>query len=433
MTMIIEMPNSEYFRSTQKLGLDKSARIDKENRVIHGVTLIQLGRINDDREVRADETSLLQVETMVNEKGGGMKSRFGHPNTSDDGSPRKFLGSIKDARIEGDKTLGDLHLSDTAFKNTNYGQQVLDMAENDPDKFGMSLAPRWDHDAMKKTKKTIDGEETEALRFKSLGAIDVVDDPAATRDGMFSSAKASDLPEVATQMLNYFFPEASPEVIEARVGDFLSRYNRNRFGDPDMNKSQLAETKTALEELQGQYKSLSEKIAAGEKSEELKTELEAVTGGLKTLNETLEALKAGDDSAGSDVPNRQATDEAATSLAASKRSSEILLACKQAGCMDLASDFMLDQTLSVDDVRKKVLDHVSKTNGSLGTDQTNPDKKDKKDPVEEKLSAEYDDHAEEYENLELSKEDFIRSRKIDMGLLKLQIGKKPTPKEKVPA
>jgi len=422
---IIELPNPEYFRATPKLGLDSGARVDRENRVIHGATLIQKGPINDDRKVRVDDTTLKQVEQMVNEKEGGMKSRFGHPNMSDDGSPRKFLGVIKNARIEGDKALGDLHLHDSSFKSTNYGEQVLDLADDHPDQFGMSLAPKWDYEAMKKTKEEVDGEETEALRFKKLRAIDVVDEPAATRDGMFSAKDVSDLPDVATQLLNYFFPEASPDVIEERTGDFLKRYIRNRFGDPEMNDQILAETKEAITNLQGQYKTIIEKIEAGEKSEDFKKELASVTEGLASLTKTMDSLKAGGGSAGSDDPSRQASDEAAAALATSlcERASEITLACNLAGVPKLASDWILDEKLSINDVRKNILENQAKTNSGLGQQNNQEDENEKKDPVNEKLGKEYDKQKEEYEKLHLSREDYIATNRINLGLDELEVGK----------
>ncbi|GIV81717.1 MAG: hypothetical protein KatS3mg051_1071 [Anaerolineae bacterium] len=177
------------------------ARVDRENRIIYGVSLAQAVEAIG-HGVQLDETSLRQVVTLGNAARAGVKSRFTHPGLSSDGLG-KFLGRIHNLRLEDGKAVGDLHLSELAFKSPhgNLGEYVLDAAEEDPEAFGFSIV----FDG-RRVWVLEDGSEVEAeeggqfssrprnavtklpvVRLTSLVACDLVDEPAANRDGMFSA------------------------------------------------------------------------------------------------------------------------------------------------------------------------------------------------------------------------------------------------------
>ena len=108
-------------------------QVDSEERVLRGVSLLQaveaLGH-----GMMVDETTLDQVVALGNGLEKGVKCRFTHPGLSSDGLG-KFLGRIRQLRRDGDKVLGDLHLSALAFKSPtdgNLGDYILERAQEDP-------------------------------------------------------------------------------------------------------------------------------------------------------------------------------------------------------------------------------------------------------------------------------------------------------------
>lgn len=226
-------PQTDMFRTSLATGAD---RVDRKNNIIFGASLIQLGDLNDDRDWTVDDGTLSNALEIMQRGNNGSKARFTHPNMSADGMG-SYLGRWKNLRIDGDKLRGDLHVAQSAFKTPNgdLGTYVMDMAEEDPESFGVSLATRIDDEAMKNLKaekKTSDPawKGRTPLRFKAVHAADVVDEPAATRGGFFSLSEVDNrnLPAQATALLNSYFADAEPEVVTARINGFLTTYFKEK-------------------------------------------------------------------------------------------------------------------------------------------------------------------------------------------------------------
>lgn len=224
--------------SLRAVSLAPPGNVDRDKRLVRGVAVLQSGNVNDSRKLSIDATTLSQVVTIGNGGTKNLKARWTHPNLSGDGLG-KYLGRWKNFRMsdDGQTVLADLQLAPIAFRQVDSelgmsrGEWVLEMAENDHDAFGVSLAP-----AKMDTKAMEDGEDEEGYqpyRVLSLTAIDVVDDPAATRGGLFGGLALSveAAPRFATEALDKLFPEAEPEVIRARVEGFLNKYLARRSGD----------------------------------------------------------------------------------------------------------------------------------------------------------------------------------------------------------
>jgi hypothetical protein len=171
-------------------------RVDREQRTIFGVSLAQaVEALGHGGEL--DAVSLQQIVDLGNGKRAGVKSRYTHPGLSSDGMG-KHLGWITNLRVEGDKAKGDLKLSEGAFKSPegNLGEYVLEMAEKDPEAFGMSIVFSgervWrlrDGSEVVVGDADVDPEELASerpvFRIDALYACDAVDEPAANRDGLF--------------------------------------------------------------------------------------------------------------------------------------------------------------------------------------------------------------------------------------------------------
>lgn len=111
----------------------------------------------------------------------------------------------------------------------------MDMAEEDPEAFGVSLATRINHPEMERLK--LEKQSADAnwkgrtpLRFRAVHAADVVDEPAATRGGFFSLTEIDNrsLPAQATVLLDSYFSDAEPEVVTARINGFLATYFKSK-------------------------------------------------------------------------------------------------------------------------------------------------------------------------------------------------------------
>lgn len=147
----------------------------------------------------ADETFLSQVAAAMNSQPKGIKSRLTHPSLSADGTG-KFLGRLKGARVDGNQVKSDQHLSRAATRSPDgdLAGYVMDLAEEDPEAFGLSIVFEFDMGEMNRFRDkhmTADGaflspdpdnlNNLPHVRLHKLHAADVVDDPAANPDGLF--------------------------------------------------------------------------------------------------------------------------------------------------------------------------------------------------------------------------------------------------------
>lgn len=174
--------------------------VDRDQHIIYGVSAAQaveaLGH-----DMLLDGKTIAQVVEHGNAARNGVKSRFTHPGLSSTGLG-KYLGRMRNFRQEGDKALADLHLADSAFKTPegDLGTYVMDMAEHDPDMFGMSMVIQgrrvWtladgsemDVEDFKEGRRPESATtEKPVIRVKQLMAVDAVDEPAANRDGLFAA------------------------------------------------------------------------------------------------------------------------------------------------------------------------------------------------------------------------------------------------------
>ena len=228
MTAITTAPPAEAFRTDTVR--QQPQRVDRQANVIYGASMMQVGDLNegDARPWTVDMETLQQALSLAQQSRTGVKARFTHPNMSSDGMG-SYLGRWANWRIEGETLRADLHIADAAFTSPqgDLGNYVMDLAEADPGAFGVSLAPRNDianRQAFERRENPKPGDRW-PIRMAALRAADVVDEPAATRGGLFSlDADLRNLPAQATALLNTYFGDAEPDVVRARIAGFLDRY-----------------------------------------------------------------------------------------------------------------------------------------------------------------------------------------------------------------
>lgn len=232
--------------------------VDQEAKVLRGMVVAQLGPFKSHGRGRFDEESLNRIVKLGNSKADGLKSRFTHPDMSNDGLG-KFLGRVKDLRISSaldartgkvvPAVRGDLHFNATAMDTPPnggkpLGQYVMELAATDPDALSSSIVTEPDlfiEDSKGKLTQVMDESEippgvTPLWRPRAVHASDIVDTGDAV-DGLLSAQLDTDgLPLSALwkgeQLLNSVFEGQERDVIERRLHDYVSRYLSRKFGDP---------------------------------------------------------------------------------------------------------------------------------------------------------------------------------------------------------
>jgi len=232
---------------------------DPEAQVLRGYVVATHGRFKDDRG-KFDNQSLGRIVELMNAAPNGVKSRFTHPDMSNDGLG-KFLGRARNATIgtaavtrDGQQlrvpaVRADLHLDPTSFRTPhgNLGQYVLDLAASDPDALSSSLVLRvdkvYDLDEKGQPKTDTKGNRLPPLWLpREIHGTDIVDTGAAV-DGILSvgtlplaalwqapeTIDRGDFP-AACRLLDSVFAGQSGDVIRTRALSWLERY-LDRRGD----------------------------------------------------------------------------------------------------------------------------------------------------------------------------------------------------------
>jgi hypothetical protein len=351
--------------------------------VIYGAAMMQAGDLNsgDVRPFTADAETLQQVEAFGNAARNGIKARFTHPNMSNDGMG-SYLGRWTNFRIDGDTVRADLHIADAAYTSPqgDLGNYVMDLAEQDPEAFGISMATQLDQQSYGEFEATYsresDREKRKAMkwpmRFTAMKAGDVVDSPAATRTGLFSLTEADprNLPAQATALLDTYFSDAPAEAVRARINGFLDRYFSSRGDDmPEPTPAEVVTTETPA----------------------------------------APATPAADLSAADTAP---AVETATADLAAAERQRclQIQALCNLAGVPDKFSIFV-NGNFTVEGTQAALRD-LSAQKGSVVQPAAEP----QPDP-NAKYKAEFAAHRN---SITVTEEQWIRSRRIDDGLDPLQ-------------
>lgn len=258
-----KMPEKPEWLRTNVLG--KAIGVDREKNVINGVILAEEGPFKDKRG-EFDRQAIRRVVKLGNERSGGLKARWSHPNLTSDGLG-KFLGRHKNLRSDtvmreagADKdgkplmkevlvARADLHFDQTAMEEPPGGGKplgvyLMDLAESDSDALGASLVlkPEQTTRVDKKNRPLTDdkGEELPPLWMPlELHAADVVDDGDATHSFLSSDILAS-LPDAAVrqgcELLDAQFAGQNRNVIKSRLTAFVDRYLAHRFGDEELTE-----------------------------------------------------------------------------------------------------------------------------------------------------------------------------------------------------
>ena len=369
----------ELLRSDVALS-DDQVGVDRQKGVIKGYVVAQQGRFKTKGRGQFTLDSLQKLVTLGNAAPNGVRSRFGHPNQSDD-ALGKYLGRAKNFRLDGEKVCADMHLNPTALQEPPQGGRalgayVMHLAETDPGALSSSIVVLAD-------KEPIEGQPP-VWHPTHLYASDVVDTGDAV-DGFLSVDFLEDLPSgsvfQATKLIEKQFSGQPRDIVQARLRAFVDKCLDHQFGPADT----LVKEDDMSQESDARIEKLEERIA---KSQE---QLASVTGALGKLTEQLAADR----------------DEAKKREASEQRARRITALCAQCGVdARQANEWIADESLSVDSVKDQLLARkfadAKPAGDGGGSENLSKD---------EKYAREYELHKKDHRALGITRDDYVKLRK----------------------
>ena len=282
-----------YF-NTPTIYAQSQSKVNKEAGIISNIIVVQKGEAKG-HNVHLNNDFLDNVVRLAGEFGAGVKARFGHPNICAT-ALGTYLGRYKNYHRVADQVLADLHLDKSAMKSPNGDlySYVLEMAENNPDMFGASIAFKHGEPVM--FRENINGKEVKKnfATIQALYATDLVDSPAAT-DGLFEMFHEEDYASQVTNFLEdhpqiFELLDNKPEIIE----EFLTNYKHFK-SKQNMN---LSEEITKLKDwITDNFSKLPEGLSEEQKTifdtmkSEFETKLSALPDSEKQLSDLNDEIK----------------------------------------------------------------------------------------------------------------------------------------------
>jgi hypothetical protein len=162
-----------------------SGSVDKENRTIKEVVLIEPNREASGHGLFVDDFMVNQVVELGSQSEVGFKARFDHPNACTSAMGTQ-LGRLKNFKLKGGKAVADLHIGEFTkdAPGGDMGKWLLSVAAEDPDQVGFSIVFSQAEPEMFEAGEGDDADSPEFLyphaRIGAFHGADIVDEGAAT-------------------------------------------------------------------------------------------------------------------------------------------------------------------------------------------------------------------------------------------------------------
>jgi hypothetical protein len=185
----------------QKLTLFAAAtgsRVDREAGILRGVSVITEGEAKGHGMI-VDSVTLEQVKACAETYIDGLRVKMDHATGID-----AMVGVLRDFQIDGPQLRADLHL----IKSHEDFEKILEMAENMPGSFGLSISfsgesqdvevPSDDIEEVEPNSGELPSGSVEivrAARCMEIYSADLVDQPAANPSGLFQAMSEPTAPE----------------------------------------------------------------------------------------------------------------------------------------------------------------------------------------------------------------------------------------------
>lgn len=240
---------------------DANIGVDRSSSTIRGIKVIEVGPINDGRPYLVDQETLRQVVAFGNAPNKGLKCRYTHGEFDAD-SIGTHLGRWFNFRVDGDAVRADLKLAQSSriSPKGDIGGYVITLAEEDPESFGASIAAELDKELMQSGP---DGKMP--LRLSGLYSVDIVNEPAATRGGLFSKeiTMAEDAAPEEKQEPDFSFLMSEDMPVEEKMQLVAKMLG---YEMPSEKKEEMSEDEEIPED---EKKDDEEEMAEEEKKEEM--------------------------------------------------------------------------------------------------------------------------------------------------------------------
>lgn len=256
---------TRWFRANNQADKLKGATVDAENGAIYGVSVCTVGEALG-HGVSIEQSFIEDIVKFGNASKNGIKARFGHPNMSGE-SLGTYIGRFMNFRVEGQKAVADLYLAEAAKKSPNGDlySYILEMSEKEPDQFGASIvfavAENYFYteggvreNIERDSEGYIDNDnyqgQTIYVQMKALHGADLVDEPAANPDGLFSQFSSVNLHAdkfavIATEFLNVH-PQIAAFVKDNphKITEFMKKFaaNTKPVDDTEVDETEVEPT-----------------------------------------------------------------------------------------------------------------------------------------------------------------------------------------------
>jgi hypothetical protein len=370
--------------------------VDREQQVIKGYVVAELGAFKSEGRGEFTVESLKEIVRLGNKKAGGLKSRFTHPNLSNDGLG-KHLGRSKNFVLADNdtKVRADLFMNPTAMREPPsggrpLGDYVMQLAETDKGAISSSLVLqvereyRLNDDGTRK--RDSNGNALPPIwKPLELQASDIVDTGDAVND-LLSPVQIDGLPDAlvrqASTIVDEQFLNEPRETVRSRCLSFIERYLANRFGEEE----------PSLDESEGESMSEKDKDA----NKDLSDKFDKLLGVVDKLSTTIAEDRE-------DRKQQIADAEEQKTLHA-----KITEKCQMANCPKLASKF-IEEGLSLEQVTDRLFEKLAATRPGTDGDADDTDETD-----EAKLGKDYDADIEIHRQLMMPKEEYQKvSQKLN--------------------
>jgi hypothetical protein len=178
---------SNYALFSKAFSQTATRSIDSESGVIKGVAVITEGPALGHTDfgtglpIFADATTLEEVLACASQFEGGLKVKMTHGGDAAD-----IVGVLRNFRIDGTVLRADFY----SLKTTPHRAYIFEIAETVPHAFGLSIAFSGKHDVI--------GEQAMA-RCSEIYSADLVSEPAANPNGLFTAQPNRDGPKLTIE------------------------------------------------------------------------------------------------------------------------------------------------------------------------------------------------------------------------------------------
>lgn len=217
----------------------QEVRIDRENKVIIGYNVAELGLLKSPGRGEFDDKTLNTARRLMRTNPEGTMVKYDHANGDSTGMGT-VLGRAKNPRVVGNSLKADLYFDESAFKTPqgDLASYVMDIAESDPGLISSSLSLYTDFEfrLTKSGALALDAETGIPLpplwRPTRILSSDIVTIGDAVHSGFLAAGGSDTVPTIRLEGEQTDEPEHAGRDPQALAAAFEFRLKQDRDIDP---------------------------------------------------------------------------------------------------------------------------------------------------------------------------------------------------------